>query len=121
MLSSENSYLIIATVERALVENRDIARKSIRHSSTSSENGSYTSVYSDNGYENPYNALLVNTQDEDKHVYLTTNMSNDKNATSFENTAGECSFEFKEHDSLSDKSQTQCCANDGEENTESEL
>ncbi|CAC5379146.1 unnamed protein product [Mytilus coruscus] len=118
----ENTNPIISTVERAVVENRDMTLMSAGHSSTSSDNDRNDSEYLDNGYEHPYNTLLVSNRAEDKHVYLTTKKkSNNENSTPFENAPYGCSFEFTEQDFSLDKPKTQCCANDGEENNESEL
>ncbi|XP_052079698.1 hemicentin-1-like [Mytilus californianus] len=117
----ENSNSNIA-VERAVVENRDIALASGGHSSTSSDNDSNASVYLDDGYEHSYNTLFANNRAEDEHVYLSPKKtSNNANSTPFENAACGCSLEFTEQDYSPVQTKTPWEAIDGEENNESEI
>ncbi|VDI54072.1 Hypothetical predicted protein [Mytilus galloprovincialis] len=67
----ENNNPITSTVERAVVENRDMALISTRHSPRSSDNDINVSVDLDDDYEHAYNTLVANNPDEDTHVYLT--------------------------------------------------
>ncbi|CAC5423607.1 unnamed protein product [Mytilus coruscus] len=118
----ENKNPNITTVERAVVENRDIAQVSAGHSSTSTDDDRNSSVYLDDGYEHPYNTLLANIRAEDEHVYLTPKKTSDNaNSTPSENDACGCSYEFTEQDSSLDKTETRCYASDGEEHSESEF
>ncbi|CAG2192578.1 unnamed protein product [Mytilus edulis] len=61
--------------------NRDIDEVSAEHTPTSSDNDIVSSEYLDDGYEQPYNTLVVTDQEKDDHVYLNT-----KKESSYENT-----------------------------------
>ncbi|VDI57194.1 Hypothetical predicted protein [Mytilus galloprovincialis] len=83
---------------------RDIDEISAEYLSTSSDNERDSSEYLDDGYEQPYTALVVTDQEKDDHVYLTTKKnSNYENAVPFQNIACGHACDFLKEDSQSDK------------------